>query len=399
MTSSRLSSAAPASTLHLWTTGLFDFKGGIQTFSLFVWEALQALLPETRQRVFCLHDRAIPSHLHLTPQQQIHCTGRIPAKVRIPAFGAELLAWGLVERPQLILATHLNLTSLAYRLKQIAGIPYWTVAHGFEAWDVQKPSVRQALAHADRILAVSSYTRDRLITEQGLDPDRIHLLPNTFAAERFQVAPKPAHLLERYGLQADQPVILTVNRLAAGEDFRPYDQMLQALPHIREAVPGVRYLIVGKGDDRPRLEADIARRNLQDAVILAGFVPDAELGDHYNLCDLYAMPSKLEGFGIVFLEALASGRPVLASHLDGGRDAVGHGEFGALTNAEDVGEIARTAIAILQQSYPHPLMYQPQALREAVITRFGVSAFQHTLAQHLASSPLSEIVALRSTEG
>lgn len=382
--------SASGGSLHLWTTGLFDLKGGIQTFSTFFWEALQETCPNLRQRVFCLHDRACPPDLQRSSHQRLHCMGRIPAKVRIPTFGADLFRWGLVERPRLIISTHLNLTTVAYRLKQVAGIPYWTVAHGFEAWDVQKPLLRKSLAHADRILAVSRYTRDRLIAEQGIDPDKIQLLPNTFAADRFQVAPKPVHLLGRYGLSPERPVILTVNRLAAGEDFRPYDQILEALPQIRQTLPDVCYLIVGKGNDRSRLEAEIVRRNLQNTVILAGFVPDEELGDHYNLCDLYAMPSKLEGFGIVFLEALASGKPVLASHLDGGRDAVCDGELGALVNAEDVGAIASTSLEILNKTYANPLLYQPDALRQATIERFGFQQFQKNLAHQLQTSPLMQ---------
>jgi phosphatidylinositol alpha-1,6-mannosyltransferase len=229
---------------------------------------------------------------------------------------------------------------------------------------------------------VSRFTCDRIRQSQSLQ--NLGLLPNTFDASRFQVAPKPRHLLNRYGLEPDQPVILTVNRLAAGESFHSYDQILAALPAIRQAFPNVHYLVVGKGDDRPRLEKLIATSHLQDCVTLAGFIPDAELPDHYALCDVFAMPSQLEGFGIVYLEAMASGKPVLAG-LDGAQDALKQGEFGALVDPTDVNAIATTLTKILSGTYPNPLMYQPQALRSQVIEAFGQQAFQRTLAGYLSN--------------
>ena len=289
------------------------------------------------------------------------------------------------QHPDLVISTHLNFTVAAYWLKRLAGIPYWAVAHGFEAWDVKRPALRRAIAHADRILAVSSYTRDRLLQEQTLDPQRVSLLPNTFDAQRFQVAAKPDDLLKRYHLTPDQPLILTVNRLAAGEAYHPYDRVLAALPQIHQAIPNAHYLIVGKGDDRPRLERLIADQQLQQCVTLAGFVSDDELPAYYNLCDVFAMPSKLEGFGIVFLEAMASGKPVLGGDRDGSVDALAQGRLGALIDPDDTAAIAHTLIQILQGNYPHPLLYQPEALRQAAIETFGNEPFRKTLDQLLSS--------------
>ncbi len=80
---------------------------------------------------------------------------------------------------------------------------------------------------------------------------------------------------------------------------------------------------------------------------LAGYIPEEELNDHYNLCDVFAMPSKGEGFGIVFLEAMACGKPVLAGNKDGSVDALLGGKLGALVDPDDVAQIAETLIAIL----------------------------------------------------
>lgn len=124
---------------------------------------------------------------------------------------------------------------------------------------------------------------------------------------------------------------------------------------------------------------------MQNCVTLTGFVPDEELCDHYNLCDLFAMPSKREGFGIVYLEALACGKPALGGNQDGAVDALCAGELGALVDPDDISMIAQTMIQILQGNYPSPLMYEPQQLRQAVIDTYGTEQFQRRLVELIQS--------------
>jgi glycosyltransferase involved in cell wall biosynthesis len=368
--------------LHLWIPDLFQTKGGIQVYSAYFLEALQNVLPKTQLEVFLKHDSTSDFN-----QTNFHGAGVYPLKIRTPIFAAQLLIQGLIHRPNLVITTHLNFTEAAYQLWRLTKTPYWAVAHGIEAWDITRPSLQTALQHADRILAVSGYTRDRLIQEQPIDPNKIVTLPNTFDADRFQVAPKPAHLLERYQLKSDQPVILTVCRLANAERYKGYDQILAALPQICAAIPNIHYVIAGKGQDRARVEARIAELNLQDCVTLAGFVPDEELCDHYNLCDVFAMPSRREGFGIVYLEALACGKPVLGGNQDGAIDALCHGKLGTLVDPDNVTEIAATLIQLLQKTNPNSQLHQPDWLRQQVIETYGFGAFQARLQELLISKP------------
>jgi glycosyltransferase involved in cell wall biosynthesis len=369
--------------LHLWFPSLFDFKGGIQVYSDFFLKALQDIYTELNYDIFFKNDTHHSANRSLLPKTKFHFAGTYAPFLRTLVFTSQVIGSGMRQLPNLVISTHLNFTVAAYYLKRFTGIPYWTVAHGVEAWNIKKPSLQKALHHADRILAVSNYTRDRLIQEQNLDPNKVVLLPNTFDAYRFKIAPKPTYLLERYKLTDNQPVILTVCRLCASESYKGYDKVLEALPHIRQTIPNIRYIIAGKGDDRPRIEALIEKMQLQDCVTLAGFVADEELCDHYNLCNVFAMPSKLEGFGIVYLEALACGKPTLGGNQDGAIDALCHGELGALVNPDDTEEIAKTLVEILQGKYPNPLMYQPEALRQKVIETYGFDRFQATLANHL----------------
>ena len=369
--------------IQLWFPDLFDSKGGIQVYSAFLLEALQNIYPEVNYEVLLKHDTRLSKYLLFHPNTKFHFSGTWPLSLRTFAFAAKIIGSGLWQRPSLVITTHLNFTVAAYWLKRLVGIPYWTVAHGVEAWNIQRPALQIALRHADHILAVSGYTRDRLLKEQNLDPSLISLLPNTFDQNRFQIGCKPVNLLERYKLKPDQPIILTVSRLSLSESYKGYDKVLEALPQIRQVLPHVHYIIIGQGDARPRIEQLIQERQLQDCVTLAGFIPDAELCDYYNLCDVFAMPSIGEGFGIVYLEALACGKPTLGGNQDGTIDALCHGELGALVDPDDVSAIAKTIIQICTGTYSHPLIYQPEVLRQKVIDIYGFNQFKRTLFKYL----------------
>jgi glycosyltransferase involved in cell wall biosynthesis len=369
--------------IHLWFPNLFEFTGGIQTYCRFFLQAIQNVYPDDHYDIFIKHDKNSSPNFSSIAPTQFHFAGSTPLALRTLVFAAQLIGWGIWKRPNLIITGHLNFTVAAYWLKRLANIPYWTVAHGIEAWDIKSPPLQIALHHADLILAVSDYTRNRLIKEQNLDPNKVVILPNTVNSNRFQLAPKPTYLLEKYGLKPEQPIILTVARLADVERYKGYDQVLNALPQIRQQIPDIHYIIVGKGNDETRIKQLITQLGLQDYVTLAGFIPDEQLCDYYNLCDVFAMPSKKEGFGIVYLEALACGKPVLGGNQDGAVDALCHGKLGALVNPDNLDEIAGTIIQILQGTYPHPLMYQPESLRQQVIDTFGFEQFQKTLAGYL----------------
>jgi glycosyltransferase involved in cell wall biosynthesis len=370
-------------TIHLWFPNIFEFKGGIQVYSAFLLQALQNSEPNLDYEVFLKHDTSLPKDFKSSISSRFHFAGNYPLSLRTPAFAAQIISSGLWQRPNLVISTHLNFAVAAYWLKRLAGIPYWTVAHGVEAWNIKNSALQTALHHADRILAVSNYTRDRLLAEQNLDPNKISILPNTFDHHLWEISEKPAYLLKRHNLQSQQPIILTVSRLSRDDPYKGYNKILDALPQIRASIPTVHYLIVGKGDDLPRLKELINRHQLQDCVTLAGFILDSELKDYYNLCDLFALPSKGEGFGIVYLEALACGKPTLGGDRDGAIDALCNGELGVLVNPDDINAIAKIAIDILQGNYLHPLIYNPEALRQKVIEIFGFESFHKTLASYI----------------
>lgn len=385
--------------IHVWVPDLFSTTGGIQAFSRYLIDAVRTEAFSKYFRALIKND--LPDDI--PEKRALHnfsAYGNWPLRLRSARFALGCMRHAWRERPGLIVSTHLNFGPLAMLARRNFGAPYILVAHGIDAWGINNASRKRALLKADLTLAVSNYTRDRLIQEVGLDADRVKILPNTFAADRFAIAPKPPQLLRRYGLRPDTPVILTVCRLADTECYKGYDQIIKAMPEIVRAVPNARYLLVGKGPDRPRIERLIAEAGVQDAVILAGFVPNEELAEHYNLCDIYAMPSRAEGFGIVYLEALACGKPVLAGNKDGSRDALGGGELGLLVDPDDTAEIAAEIIHVLRREHWRPEIFNPELLRRRVIELFGFEAFKRAVADLLGPFLLRhEAPVMRASDG
>jgi glycosyltransferase involved in cell wall biosynthesis len=272
----------------------------------------------------------------------------------------------------------LNFGPVAHWAKRVFGTSFTLVAHGIDVHSGLSHARVAALRAADRVLAVSSWTRQRVLDLGGIDPARVAVLPNTVDEARFTVGARPEKLAKRYNLQADESVVLTVARLESGEAYKGYDRIVRALPAVQAACGRVRFLLVGKGDDRARLEMMARDLGVEHKVTFAGFVPDEELADHYRLADVFAMPSTGEGFGIVFLEAMACGTPVLAGNRDGSVDALDGGRLGHLVDPNNVDAIANGIIALLKQQGP-AWWFDRQALHDAVIQRFGRTAFRETL--------------------
>ena len=265
--------------------------GGIQTFSRFLVRALRDLYPEAEISVFSKNDsRSVRATPHLDPllerggeeteqsrqgAPRIVGFGRWPRALRSAAFAAGLFRhavwpWGRTPQrgvPTIVISTHVNFAPVAALFRRISNIRFCAVGHGIEVWDIPKARLRKALRAADLLLAVSHFTRDRMASALSLNPDKIDILPNTFDSEKFRPGPKPAVLLARYGLTQDQPVILTVARLEETEKYKGYDQVLRALPAVRQRFPDVRYVLVGDGSDRTRdLEVADSRPGTEDAV-------------------------------------------------------------------------------------------------------------------------------------
>ncbi|WP_445627981.1 glycosyltransferase family 4 protein [Nostoc sp. DSM 114167] len=375
--------------LYLIFPNIFDFKGGIQVYSKFLLKALQDIYPEADYDVFLKYDKYSlkqPEKLQFLSSTRFHYFGDLPKLLQPILFATKIIILAILQHPVIVISTHVNYAIVCYIVNFFTRTPYWVVAHGLEVWDIENKATKFALQKADKIISVSNYTRQRLLQDPNIDSDKIVILPNTFDASKFPINSKPTYLLKRYNLTDEQPIILTVTRLGSMAKYKGYDQILYALVKVRSHLPNVHFILAGKGDDIPRIKTLVTNLNLQDCVTIAGFVPEQELCDHYNLCDVFALPSKGEGFGIVFLEALACGKPVLAGNQDGSIDPLAEGKLGCLVDPDNVEEIADNLIQILQGDCSNPVIYQPEYLQQKTIEAFDFSQFRESLAKLISSN-------------
>ena len=280
----------------------------------------------------------------------------------------------IIRKPDLTFCTHVNFSPLSDIARRIWKTPYIIGTYGIDVWNITNERHKRALIRAARITAVANFTRKKII-EQIPELERTtSLLYNTVDDARFRPQEKSAALLKKYNLEGSK-IILTVARLSGAERYKGYDKVIEALPQIRKTVPNAKYLLVGKGDDAPRIEKLIHDIQLEDHVVMAGFVPDEDIVAHYNLADVFAMPSKGEGFATVFLEALACGIPVIAGDGDGSRDPLQEGELGFLLNPDSTGEIADTIISIFT-GVAERSKTDPATLREKTLKTYGYETFR-----------------------
>ncbi len=390
-----MSSAMKGCHVHIWIPDYESAKGGIQVFSNFFIKAVCHFLPDAKITVFSKNDVSYPALPLHHPAVEFRPLGWWSPRLRTMAFSAALLAAGLREKPDAILSTHVNFAPVAHWLKRLQGTPFAAVAHGVDVWTMTGGMVPRALQAADRVLAVSRFTRDRLVEGMHLRPEKVGILPNAFDELEFSPGDKPRYLLRRFGLAPKQPIILTVARLAGEERYKGYDQVLRALPAVRRVVPDVHYVLGGRGPDRSRVEVLVKELGLMDCVTLAGYIPDHELRDFYRLSDVFAMPSKGEGFGIVFLEAMASGRPVIAGNKDGSVDALLDGKAGVLIDPDSRTELEKALVQTLSGTHPLAILRDPAGLQEQAIAAFGYARFATKLAEELRALGLP---AVRPTE-
>jgi glycosyltransferase involved in cell wall biosynthesis len=235
----------------------------------------------------------------------------------------------------------------------------------------------------DRIAANSRITAlevERLLPDESARRfGPVRLLHPTWDHRNSTMDPARRALARHaFGFDRDEVVLLTVGRMDSSERYKGHDQVLDALPGLLESNAGLRYLVAGEGDDRNRLTRLAKELGVSDRVTFAGYRED--LADCYAACDIYVMPSTQEGFGIVFLEALASGRPVVAGGIDGSIEALCWGELGFLCDPlapESVERAIHRAIEARAGSDPR---VDDAFLRTQVELRFGRAAFDRRLA-------------------
>lgn len=347
---------------------IFACEGGIQSY---VRDILQTIAnANVPADVFLLRDGAGVENALEDSSLTFHYCKQPTATLGRIRLAASLFKYLLQVRPDRVYCGHILLAPLVRALCKPLGIPYTVLTYGKEVWEPLSGMKKTALQDADRIWTISRYSRDQLCQANDVDLQKVDFLYCAVDGQRFQPQPKSAELVEKYGL-ADRKVLMTVARLWSGDPYKGVDVTIRALPQILKAQPTVQYLVVGRGDDQPRLAQLAEDLGVSDRVVFAGFVATADLAAHYNLADAYIMPSQ-EGFGIVYLEAMACGKPVLSGDADGSADPLQDGRLGWRVPHRDPEQVAAAVIAMLQGSDPR---CNGKWLREQALTLFDKPAF------------------------
>ena len=283
------------------------------------------------------------------------------------------------ERPHAVQLATLYEGYLGLWMRMWMRTPYVVYAHGNEVLDAMQSDwdgPRRALRSADCVLANSRFTAG-LLKQTGVESERIEIVNPGCDVTRFQ----PTSVSDDFrkdvlGPHAQGKVILTVGRLVARKG---HDVMIRALPRVLKNIPDACYLIVGSGPAKPMLEELTFNMGLHGNVIFMENVGDAELPSIYGMCDVFVMPSRadlgacdVEGFGMVYLEANACGKPVIAGRSGGVADAVVDGETGILVPPDSPEALAESICRVLtHKEYAERLGQQG---RERAILEFSWDA-------------------------
>ena len=197
---------------------------------------------------------------------------------------------------------------------------------------------------------------------------------------KFNNTSQSIGLKKKYGIYSGSKIILTVSRLSSKEKYKGYEKVINVLPGIISNFPDVKYLIVGGGDNSEinRIKILIEDLNLQDEVVLTGEVVEDELNELYRTADVFIMPSIGEGFGIVFIEALANGLSVIAGNKDGSTDPLMDGKLGVLVDPNDSEQIKNALLESLNKQIKENFQNRDY-LRTEVKRNFGFNRFKKNL--------------------
>lgn len=301
--------------------------GGIQQASRQLVCALQNILAR-RNGELSLLGLNDPTGVQTLPLERntIHFEGFNRAKIRFVARALFLAT----KRPRILLAGHPNLALPASWMKKLAPSTTTIVlCHGVDVWAPLPPRRRKALLAADLALVPSTYTAKKLSEIQNFPPQKIRILPWPINEEMLQRSENPAALNPPPEFP-DGRVILAVGRWASSEKYKGADDLIRAMPELLKSHAKLNLVLLGRGDDLPRLKSIAIELKISQSVRFLEGISDQQLAACYKNAEIFALPSTGEGFGIVFLEAMAFGLPVVGANAGGVTDIVQNNKNGLL---------------------------------------------------------------------
>lgn len=362
-------------------TNIFS-SGGIERYTRNLFTALEKIYGTDNLYIGSFLP---PKEKEHNLEGKVSFTGKSQGTFGKICFGLKTLTYIKNKKIDMVFCNHVSLSLIAYLAKELFGVRYLVSTHGVEIWgDIRKRDFL-GLKNADLILPVSMFTRKILEKKHEISLKEMPLLKHCVDIKKFNPEGKDCHLIEEYNLE-DKKVLLSVGRLSSKERYKGHDKVINVMSEIIKKVPKTVYLIVGEGDDRKRLEKLVSKFNLEDYVIFTGFIADDLLAHYYNLCDLFVMPSQFgirngkyigEGFGMVYLEASACAKPIIAGARGGSVEAVIDGKTGILVDPENITEVADSIIKVLTNNKLAKAMGEKG--RKRVEEEFSFHSFKNKL--------------------
>ena len=284
--------------------------------------------------------------------------------------------------PHIIIAAHPNLALPVWLMRKLSTSARTAVmTHGIEVWKPLSWFRRWALRDADLVFAPSTDTARKAASVQRIKEARIRRLPWSLDPD-FLARLNGA---EKSSLPAGFPegrILLTVGRWEASERYKGADRLIQAMPSLLDAVPDVHLVAVGGGDDFPRLQRIAAAQKIEGHIHFLHGLSRTEMVACYSHCDVFALPSSGEGFGFVFLEAMASGKPVVGTYVGGVVDLVEQGVTGFLIPPREIELLPSALIRLLTDDRLRKEM--GERARESVREKYLFERFRRELREILA---------------
>ena len=247
--------------------------------------------------------------------------------------------WRAMVRPGYFIFDAAYLARVHCQWRPLVLRPSLVFMMGIEVWENVRAASIAACQRADRLVAISSYTRARA--------ERCH---GGFARAGVCWLGTEADVGEvdvEYGECERGPMVLVVGRMVAREGYKGHRELIEAWPEVLKSIPGATLEIIGKGDLVPELQRLAAGLGVASSVVFRGFVTESELDRAYQRATAFALPSRAEGFGLVYIEAMRHGLPVLASVHDAGAEVVRNGETGLLADLDKPGDLTAKLVQLL----------------------------------------------------
>jgi glycosyltransferase involved in cell wall biosynthesis len=306
----------------------FSQTGGIQTFNKYFISALEDIKKENdnfNAELISIYDNKedIKSNLLFKTLN----------KNKLSAF-VEIIKNH--KKYDTFIFAHVNLAPLA-RLLRILNkkCQIIFITHGIDVWK-KLPKSTENIMNKSQILTVSSFSKNELLKYNPNLKD-IVVFPNCIKTQDTNKILKNPYNKNDFN-------ILSVTRLTKGEESKGIDTMIKTLPLLIKDIPNIKYSVIGKGEDTIRLKQIAKEQDVEKYVDFLGFVDD--INAYYQHCDIFSLPSKKEGFGIVYLEAMQYKKPVIGCNFGGPTDVIKHKETGYLCEYDDINQIAKSILEI-----------------------------------------------------